>query len=74
MDIRQIEDEALHLPKEEREMLLRKLVLSLDVPDAGELRQDWLVEAARRARALESGEVVSVASEDVLRKARALIR
>ncbi|KAF0810890.1 addiction module protein [Alcanivorax sp. S71-1-4] len=74
MDIRQIEDEALHLPREAREALIRKLVMSLDVPDANELRREWLAEAARRARELESGEVDAVPGDDVLRKARALIR
>lgn len=74
MDIRQIEDEALHLPREAREALVRKLVMSLDVPDANELRQEWLTEAARRAREIERGEVDAVPGDDVLRKARALIR
>lgn len=74
MDLKRIENEALHLPKAERAHLIQRLVLSLDSPSVEELRADWLAEAHRRAKELDDGTVQAVPGEDVLRKARALIR
>lgn len=74
MNLRSIEDEALHLPKEERALLIQRLVLSLDSPSEEELRSDWLHEARRRAEELDEGVVQAVPGEDVLKKARALIK
>lgn len=74
MNLKQIEDEALHLPKEERAHLIQRLVLSLDSPSEEELRTDWLFEAQHRAKELDSGLVESVPAEDVLKKARALLK
>jgi len=74
MDLQRIEDEALHLPKEERAQLIQRLVLSLESPSREELRSDWLLEARRRAQELDDGSVRAVPSEDVMRKARALIK
>lgn len=74
MDLQRIEDEALHLPKEERAQLIQRLVLSLESPSREELRSDWLLESRRRAQELDDGSVQAVPSEDVMRKARALIK
>jgi len=74
MNLQRIEDEALHLPKEERALLIQKLVLSLESPSREELRSGWLLEARRRAQELDDGSVQAVSSEDVMRKARALIK
>jgi len=74
MDLQKIEDEALHLPKNERAQLIQRLVLSLDAPSEEELRSDWLLEACHRAEELDSGSVQAVSADDVMRKARALIR
>lgn len=74
MDRQKIEDEALHLSKEDRDLLIRRLVLSLDSPTPEDLRSEWLNEAQRRARELDEGEVQSVSADEVLRKARALIK
>ena len=73
MNLQKIEDEALHLPKEERAQLIQRLVLSLESPSEDELRTDWLLEARRRGEELDNGSVQAVAGNDVLRKARALI-
>jgi len=35
MSLQKIENEALHLPKEERAKLIQRLVLSLDSPSEG---------------------------------------
>ncbi len=74
MDLKQIEDEALHLTKEERAQLVQRLVASLESPSAEELRSDWLLAAHRRAEELDQGAVLAVSGEDVLKKARALIK
>lgn len=74
MNLQRIEQEALHLPKEDRAQLVQRLVLSLDSPSEDELRSDWLLEARRRAEELDNGSVQAVPGEDVLRKAQALIK
>lgn len=74
MNLQRIENEALHLPKEERAQLIQRLVLSLDSPSEEELKADWLLEARRRAEELDSGSVQPVPGEDVMKKARALIK
>jgi putative addiction module component (TIGR02574 family) len=74
MNLQRIENEALHLPKEERAQLIQRLVLSLESPSEEELKADWLLEARRRAEELDSGSVQPVPGEDVMKKARALIK
>jgi putative addiction module component (TIGR02574 family) len=74
MNLQRIENEALHLPKEERAQLIQRLVLSLESPSEEEPKADWLLEARRRAEELDSGSVQPVPGEDVMKKARALIK
>ena len=74
MNLKQIEDEALHLSEEERAELAQKLLLSLDVPTIDEIEEDWLLEARRRARELDEGIVQPIPAEEVRKKARALLR
>ena len=74
MDRQKIEDEALHLSKEDRAQLIQRLVLSLDSPPPEELRAEWLNEAQRRAKELDEGTVQAIPGGEVLRKARALVR
>lgn len=69
-----IEDEALHLPREKRAALIQRLVLSLESPTEEELKSDWLLEARRRAEDLDNGSVQAISGEDVMKKARALIK
>jgi len=49
-------------------------VLSLESPSGEKLRSDWLLEAQRRAEELDNGSAKAVSGEDVMRKARALIK
>ena len=74
MNLQKIEEEALHLSKEERAQLIQRLVLSLESPTDQELTSDWLLEARHRAEELDDGTIRAVPSEDVMRKARALIK
>ena len=74
MDPGAIEHEALGLPPEDRAKLARKLLLSLDSLSEDESNQVWLVEADRRARELDRGDVQPIAAEEVRKKARNLLR
>lgn len=74
MNLKQIEDKALHLSEEERAELAQKLLLSLDAPTMEEIEQDWLTEARRRARELDEGTVQPIPAEDVRKRAQALLR
>lgn len=74
MKIETIENEALRLSPAERAGLARKLLLSLESLNDDEINQAWLVEADRRARELDSGDVKPVSAEVVREKARALLR
>jgi putative addiction module component (TIGR02574 family) len=72
MDPQTIEHEALSLPQEDRAKLAQKLLLSLDSLSEEERNQTWLIEADRRARELDNGDVQPISAEEVRRKARAL--
>ena len=74
MDFQNVEHEALSLPPEDRANLAQKLLLSLDTFSEEELDQEWLIEAARRARQLERGDVQPISAEEVRRRAQALLR
>ncbi len=74
MRLKEIELEALHLPENERAELAQKLLLSLDSPSEDEISDDWLLEASRRAKDLDSGLVQPISAEDVRLKAQALLR
>jgi putative addiction module component (TIGR02574 family) len=74
MNLRDIEREAMHLTEEERAELAQKLLLSLESSAEDEIAEEWLVEAARRARELDAGLVEPVPAEEVRRKALALLR
>ena len=74
MNLKQIEDEALHLSEEERAELAQKLLISLDSPSENEISVTWLRESQRRARELDEGIVQPISSDDVRRKAQALLR
>lgn len=74
MNLKQIEDEALHLSEEERAALAQKLLLSLDATTMDEIEEDWLIEARRRARELDEGIVQPIPAEEVRKKAQALLR
>jgi putative addiction module component (TIGR02574 family) len=74
VNLKEIEQEALHLSEEERAALAQKLLLSLDVPMAEEIEADWLVEAHRRAREIDEGTVQPIPADEVRKRAQALLR
>ena len=54
--------------------LFQRLVLSLESPSEEELKSDWLLEARCRAEELDNASIQAVLADDVMRKARALIK
>ena len=74
MNLRQIEDEALHLSEEKRAELAQKLLLSLDAPSEDEIAEDWIAEVQRRAHEIDEGTVQPIPADEVRRKALALLR
>jgi len=69
-----LEEEVLSLPTEERARLAERLLDSLDAPSEEEISELWLEEEARRAREIDEGLVELVSSDEVERKARALLK
>ncbi len=74
MDFKSVEKQALGLPVPQRAKLAQELLASLDTLTPSEREQLWLDEAERRAKQLDSGEVVLVPREEVARKAGELLR
>jgi len=69
-----LEREALKLPAKDRARLAQELLESLDELLPQEFDRLWLEEAGRRAAQIDAGEVELVSSEEVDRKAWALLR
>lgn len=74
MNLKEIEQEALHLSEEERAELAQRLLLSLDVPGAEEIEAHWLVGAHRRAIEIDEGTVEPIPADEVRKRAQALLR
>jgi putative addiction module component (TIGR02574 family) len=74
MNLETVSEEALHLSVGERASLVQRLLDSLDALPPAELEQLWLDEAAQRARAIDAGLVQLVPADEVLRRARALLK
>ncbi len=73
MLLTEIESEALNLSENDRATLAQKLLLSLDTPSENEIANDWLDEAARRAKDIDNGVINPISSEEVRLKAQALL-
>ena len=74
MNAKQIQEEALSLPEDDRAALARKLLMSLDAPSEEKIEEAWLIETSRRTQELDQGIVQAVPSEEVMAKARTLLR
>ena len=74
MSFQKVEDEALHLSKEERTQLIQRLILSLESPSKEELESDWLNLAHDRATELDQGGVKAVSGQEVMKKAWSLLK
>ena len=74
MNLKQLENEALHLSEAERAELAQKLILSLDAANEQNMDEEWLVEAQHRAKELDNGSVQPIPADEVRKKAQALLR
>jgi len=74
MNLKQLEDQALHLSEAERAELAQKLILSLDASNAENVDEQWLVAAQSRAKELDNGSVQPISADEVRAKALALLR
>ena len=74
MNLKQLENEALHLSEKERAELAQKLILSLDASNEEDLDEEWLLEAQNRAKELDEGSVQPIPADEVRKKAQALLR
>ncbi len=74
MDLKALTVLALQLPLEERARLVQELLESFEALPKSEVDRLWLDEAERRAAQLDRGEAQLVPADEVLRKARALLK
>ena len=64
-----VEDEALHLPREDRSKLASRLLESLD--EDVELTPEWKAELDRRIQSIEDGTAKLIPHEEVMANVRA---
>ena len=67
MNTKQLIEEAVSLPVEERTLVVDSLLRSLNQPDS-EIDKAWAEEAKRRLYELRSGRVNAIPGEEVFRK------
>ena len=67
MNTKQLIDEAVSLPVEERAFVVDSLLRSLNQPDL-EIDKKWAVEAKRRLAELRSGKVQAIPGDEVFSK------
>jgi len=67
MRTRELIEEALSLPVEERALIADSLLRSLNMPDTS-IDAQWLEEARRRLQELRSGKVKPVPGDEVFAK------
>ena len=71
---RDLESQALRLPRKARARLAHRLISSLDPKVDTDIEKVWLHEAERRLRELKSGKAAAIPTEKVVRKVRAALR
>jgi putative addiction module component (TIGR02574 family) len=67
MKTKELIDEAISLPVEERALVVDSLLRSLNPPDSA-IDKKWTAVAKRRLRELRSGKVKAVPGDDVFNK------
>lgn len=70
-------EQALALPKEDRDFLLRRLLDSLEVEsdfDQKPLTPEWDAELRRRAEEIDNGTVATIPAEQVHAQVRDILR
>lgn len=69
-----IEDEALHLPLDERSKLAGKLLASLDDGDDVEISAEWREELQRRVRDIDEGRAKLIPHDEVMQRVKARLQ
>jgi putative addiction module component (TIGR02574 family) len=65
-----IREDIQSLTEEDKEILLRDLIVELDEPLDEDVERAWLEEAHRRLRELDDGSVKSIPAEEVFERLR----
>ncbi len=66
----ELRDEIHALSEDDKELLLRELIVELDESFDEDVERAWIVEANKRLAELEEGTVESIPAEDVLERLR----
>lgn len=74
METDTVEDQALHLPVDQRAKLAQRLLESLDELTEKDAEALWLREAQRRAREIDDGIVQLVTSEELEHRVQARLK
>lgn len=61
----EIESDARRLTSRERARLIRRLIMSLEIENEGDVEQSWLDEADKRLAAYRNGETSANPGEEV---------
>ena len=67
-DLRKVFREAFELPESERATLAGLLIESIEAPPDPDVEKQWAIEAERRWRQIEAGEVETIPWEEVRAK------
>ena len=73
-NFKEIENSALKLDEKQRAELAKRLLLSLEDQIDEDIEQAWIDEINRRRKEVESGQVGLIPAEQVLEKARSILR
>lgn len=74
IDFKEIEQSALKLDEKHRAELAKRLLISLEESIDEDIEQAWMDEINRRKAQVESGDVETIPGEEVLEKARNLLK
>ncbi|CAN5763101.1 hypothetical protein BH23THE1_BH23THE1_14710 [soil metagenome] len=74
IDFKEIERSALKLDEKHRAELAKRLLISLEETIDEDIEQAWIEEIKHRKAQVESGEVETIPGEEVLEKARNLLK
>lgn len=73
-ELEKCEQQAKHLPLQERAILIRRLIEGMDELDEQELERLWLKESSRRFKEYKSGNIKAQPGSEVFRDVRTKLR
>ena len=73
LDISNVLQSVLSLPRPERSYLVNKLIVSLDDDDDTEISQEWRDELNRRVESMRNGTSPGIPHEEVMSNMRTLL-